>query len=132
MSRRRIVWGVALLAVAALLLFWQFGGRESDRRLAVENFPRVRAGMSQAEVEELLGGPPGNYGRFAGGETGMTLEGYISPAGAVERVWCDDANRFEIYFDAGGRVAGQHRRSGYWQAPPEVALRWLRRQFRPG
>jgi hypothetical protein len=34
----------------------------------------------------------------------MTTEAAFGPPGSVEEVWCDDGNRFEVYFDAGGRV----------------------------
>ena len=128
MNRRRaILLLLALSACAAAVLAWQFLGGGPARRLVAENFPQVRTGMSQAEVEQLLGGPPGNYGRYPHGASMMTLEGYLSPAGAVEKVWCDDTCRFEIYFDAEGRVVGQHRRASYSQQPPEGILAWLRR-----
>jgi hypothetical protein len=115
------------LAIVIGFLLWQFSDSTPGRRLAHENYPLVRLGMSQAEVEGLLGGPPGNFGRYGGGATGMTLEGYLAPPGAVERVWCDDSNRLEIYFDAEERVVGLHRRAAYWQSPPEGFLGWLRR-----
>jgi hypothetical protein len=118
------------LAIILAFLLWQFSGATPGRRLAHENYPLVRLGMSQAEVEELLGGPPGNYGRYANGKSMMTLEGYIPPAGAAERVWCDDSNRLEIYFDAEGRVVGHHRRAVYSQSASEGPSGWLRRMTR--
>jgi hypothetical protein len=120
--------GVSFIATAHLL--WQFGRPASHVRLAAENYPLIRVGMSQAEVEGLLGGPPGNYGRYAGGQSEMTAEGYWPPPGSVERIWCDDGNRFEICFDAGGRVVGHHRRAGYSQTPGEGPLVRLWRSLR--
>ncbi len=82
---------------------------------------RIRVGMTQAEVEELLGGPPGNYGGFVwyvlqlGGW--MSMEGYMRPPDSVERIWNDDDSRLEIYFNAEGRVTGHHERAKYQQAP---------------
>src|SRR5262249_61031581 len=98
----RIVWCLGLLAIVIAFLLWQFCGPapsrrlEPSRRLAVENYALVRTGISQAEVEELLGGPPGNYGRFAGGGVHMTMEGYIPgpPPGAGERILWDDSDPF--------------------------------------
>jgi hypothetical protein len=75
--------------------------------------------MSQAEVEALLGGPPGNYGRYLRGKASMTTEGVIAPPGSVERVWCDDSNRLEVYFDGQGRMVGYHKRASYRQMPPD-------------
>ena len=76
-------------------------------------FERVRPGMSLAEVEALMGGPPGNYGR--GLEQGMSLEGVLVPPGTVERAWADDGARYEVYFDPAGRVVVTHRRKVYRQ-----------------
>src|SRR5262245_16040141 len=124
MCRRPRAWTVGLLALggAATLLTVAFA--PPARRLNVDAYPLVRTGMTQAEVEGLLGGPPGNYGRHATGRGLMTAEGYIAPAGSVERVWCDDAHRFEIYFDPEGRVVGLHKRASYSQSP---APGWLAR-----
>jgi hypothetical protein len=112
--------GLLLLAGAgAALLLNPF-----QARLNVEGFKHIRNGLTWAEVEELLGGPPGNYGRYAGGMSKMTMEGYLAPPGSIEQIWCDDTNRFEIYFDANDRVVGFHRRAGFLQEPPP-ARNWL-------
>jgi hypothetical protein len=73
----------------------------------------LRNGMPQADVEKLLGGPPGCYGnpRFSGGE--MTLEGYFGPPGSVEKVWFDDRNRFELWFDASDHLVTWHKRASF-------------------
>jgi hypothetical protein len=88
-----------------------------DHRLLVKNFTLIRIGMSQSEVEELLGGPPRNYGSIITGGGMISEEGYRSPPGSVERIWCDDSNRFEIFFDSQGRVVGHHKRGIYSQEP---------------
>ena len=55
--------------------------------------------MTQTEVERLLGGPPGDYGRnweyaFA------SLEECLSPDNAIrEETWANDHTRLEIFFD---------------------------------
>jgi hypothetical protein len=123
-----LILGVSIIATAPLL--WHLGCPVSAKRLAAENYSLIRLGMSQAEVEGLLGGPPGNYGRYAGGDGLMTAEGYMAPPGSVERIWCDDGNRLEIYFEAGGRVVGHHRRAGYSQTPGEGPLMRLWRLLR--
>jgi len=116
MARGRIVRiGLALAALAVGAWYWV--GTSAGARLRVENYPQVRGGLSLTEVEELLGGPPGNYGRYAYGSAMMTCEGYSVPPGSVERIWCDDAARFEIYFDTQGRVVGLHQRARYEQFP---------------
>jgi hypothetical protein len=83
--------------------------------------------MTRADVEGLLGGPPGNYGEHAGGESRMSLEGYHVPPGAVELVWCDDSIFFMIFFDAKGCVVGHRQAADYRQEPPEGFFARLRR-----
>jgi hypothetical protein len=97
--------------------------------LATENFQLIRMGMSQAEVEKLLGGPPGDYGHNVGGWTVMTLEGVGGPPGSVERRWNDDSNFFEVFFDADGRVILFHKRAGFTRSPPEGVFAGLRRKL---
>ena len=124
--RRRTILVVCLLAVASLAFVGLKFLRAPQRTLNVDSFPLIRAGMLQSEVEELLGGPPGNYGRYARGTSEMTCEDYLAPAGSTEKLWCDDGHRFEIYFDGAGRVVGIHRRAGYSQGPP-IARNWFER-----
>jgi hypothetical protein len=136
MGRRRRWFtrlGLAVLAVVVgLFLWWQFGGSK-QRRLNAERFAEVRVGMTQAEVEQILGGPPGDYGRHQGGVTRMTAEGY-DPRGSVLKYWFDDSTRLEIAFDAQDRVVGTHKRFSWRRepAPPDSQLqafiRWVRRQ----
>lgn len=62
--QRRWKWATLFLAAVVLILgVWFFPrGLPKERKLNVENFPKVTVGMTLAEVEELLGGPEGNYG----------------------------------------------------------------------
>lgn len=114
--------GLVVIGGAALY-FWRdkspspFVGPPAPPRLHVENYSRIRVGLTRSEVEELLGGPAGNYGQYANGWNEMTCEGYHVPSGSVGEVWCDDANRFEIYFNPHGLVAFHHKRYGYSQGP---------------
>ena len=111
MTRRvRILFGVTgctLVVLAAPYLFWHpvwlnHGGYE-----------QIQPGMTEPEVEQLMGGPPGMYyPTYLGAGGTMTEEGYDVPD-AAETVWSDDKRRYEIWFDDGGRVVGKHRRSGW-------------------
>ncbi len=87
------------------------------RTLNAAGFDQVRVGMTRAEVEQLLGGPPGDYCRYPGGGMTITTEGVRAPPGSVEQIWFDERNRFEVWFDAEGRVTASHRR-GYQYTPP--------------
>ena len=85
-------------------------------QLNVGNFFQVRPGMTQNEVEVLLGGPPGFYGRNFG-RSKMTEEGVILPPGVREMSWSDDNNRLEVFFGSDGKVWGSHKRAGFHVAP---------------
>lgn len=117
MTKKRRIWLFAVLSGFVTFAIWHFVNAAFHRRLVSENFSLVRVGQSQQEVEELLGGPPGNYGTHVYGSRFMSAEGNCTPRGSIEKIWCDDTHRFEIFFDADGRVVGSYRRSGYSQSP---------------
>jgi hypothetical protein len=99
------------------------------RGLRAENYPLVREGLTRAEVEELLGGPPGNYGRYSTRSGWMTTEGSFGPPGSVEEVWCGDGNQFEVYFGP-PRACGPPPQAGrYYQT---LATFWLQLRLRLG
>ena len=114
MTRRRrnlllVAAGVALVSGVAPYVFFH------PRRLNHDGFAAVQNGMTQQEVEQLFGGPPGIYYPVCpGAGAGKTCEGYDVP-GAAETLWYDDVRRYEIWFNDEGRVAGKHQRS-HWYA----------------
>lgn len=75
--------------------------------------------MSPQQVERLLGGAPGHYGRNWGPTSG-TLE--CCPAEGRYEVWTNDDTMLEITFDEDSRVVQKHKRAhfhrygliGYW------------------
>jgi hypothetical protein len=95
-------------------------------------FYLITKAMTQAEVEALVGGPPGDYGNYGVGwhNNGfMTAEAFLAPEGSIEKCWWDDTQRFEVWFDSNNRVVGVHKRA-YCQAGPREWLpedlrRWL-------
>jgi hypothetical protein len=117
--RRRILVGSLMLVVlaGAVLLFSRLTAPQVGTQLNVGGYSRIQKGMALSEVEELFGGPAGKYGRYAGGISIGTEEGYMAPPGSVELAWCDDSHRFEIYFDKQKRVVGYHERIRYEQKP---------------
>ena len=127
-TRRRFRFSVGKLLLltltVALLLHW-------CRPLKTDNFQQVDQGMSRAEVQQLLGGRPGNYGwkpslLFS---AVMTLEGWFptepgsgspyAPPRALDideyyvLHWIDDRTMLEVAFDHDGKVLAKHKRAGF-------------------
>jgi hypothetical protein len=78
--------------------------------LNVDSYEKVTPGMTKGEVEELLGGPPGHYGKNKGAVS-MTVEGGYGTA------WTDDHNSLEFLFDENDILIGKHKRAGYRRFP---------------
>ncbi len=111
-KRRRWLWVLVFAAAcgAALLIFVSMTLLRA--RFHPENIARLQVGMTQAEVEELLGGPPGDYGvwRTFGTHTMSMDVSTIVPAGSREAVWCDDDHFIRVYFDANDRFVHVYKR----------------------
>jgi hypothetical protein len=62
--RRLLVFGLlaSLLALGAFWLLWPLWQPESASEISTENAARIRTGMTLAEVEAILGGPPRRVG----------------------------------------------------------------------
>lgn len=119
----------ALLALTVLLMFiigcFIVIAFIPPRRLHIENFSQVRIGMTQSEVETLLGGPPGNYGKIIHDMTVKSAEEYLHPPDSVKTEWCDDSNMIEIYFSPQLQVVGIHKRFTYCQSQVVAPGSWV-------
>jgi hypothetical protein len=120
-----VLAGLAMVVAAGAVVFWP-----RPELITPENFERIRVGMSQVEVEAILGGPPGDYttGEIDrdheqhGGQLSNLHDGWI----ARGEVW--EGNRIEIAvkFDESGNVFN----ADYWvwktiDHGPLGNLRWL-------
>jgi hypothetical protein len=113
-----MVW-LALVTAGLFVILILAGVRRPT--LQVANYPSIRLGMTAAQVEELLGGPPGDYGRWWFGSISMSLEPVAVPPGSREAVWFNDDHRIEVSFNDGARVVAVHKRSLWVRRP-----RWMR------
>jgi hypothetical protein len=59
MRRRTLLAALAGLAVVVAAGAWLLWPRQD--RITPENLDRIELGMTRAEVEAILGGPPGDY-----------------------------------------------------------------------
>jgi hypothetical protein len=105
MTGKQMISG-AILVVAAAVALSAFSNRPRFHR---ENLGHIKVGMTEAEVETLLGVPPGDYGSGKGSRF-TTLEGVLVPNSVRQATWSDDHVCFEIHFDADDRVCHCYHR----------------------
>jgi hypothetical protein len=128
MRRRKLLLVLAGLAVvfcaAGAFLLWV-----QPSSVTRENCDRIKAGMSRAEVEAILG-PPGDY------TTGPRVQ-IIMESGGLEmhrpdRTWNGDEGVFSVWFDGERKV--EFTRFHEWtridQSPLESLLWRVKRQWR--
>jgi hypothetical protein len=103
-TRRKTLALVAVVALAATAGLW-FHGRTPSLK---SRFTKIAAGMSQAEVEQVMGMPSGNY------ETGQSSWSAIRTFGeytdgpiASSEIWLFDVASITVYFDGNGGVNGK-------------------------
>lgn len=111
---------VLLLAGASLLNSrpWQ----RSTLDLAA--FKMVTPGMNRAEVERLLGGPPGDYGFHQGGPTSEVILDWELPPEAHLQEWFNDQFKLQIAFDAQGRVLDKRQVAAFHRSPTKLSWRY--------
>jgi hypothetical protein len=113
--RPRLFFG---LMVCMLLTAFVIGASVLEKRLTSlqPKFDRIIEGTTQAEVEEVLGFPPGDY-RSRPGFNVVGPGNILKPAAEWTKrpyslqVWYFDEGHVEVIFDRDGEAAGK-----YWQA----------------
>jgi hypothetical protein len=102
MTKRWLVWltcGVCVAAAAGIGTWLQM---PRPCPVVLANYERIQDGMRLAEVEAVLGGPPGIYG------TGMVMvagPGVMSLNARYESWWTDEGLLL-VRFDQEGRSSG--------------------------
>jgi hypothetical protein len=103
---------VALAGVGAFVLW------SRPNRITRENCARIRAGMTPAEVEAILG-PPGDYTTGPTDPVSMTARDW--PSEAVAKIWTGNEGWIMLAIDPNGNVATH----GYFTpSVPRQLSRW--------
>jgi hypothetical protein len=90
-----VVIASIVLVLLGVLLPLMLPYRSPVTRAAYE---RIEDGMTQAEVEAILGGPPGDYRT----RPGISMDPLVrSPSGLNEQWWRGDEGEIIVGFDAG-------------------------------
>ena len=112
--RHRVRVGLVLAAAAATVALglWLALRPEPDHPLSVETYRKIHLGMTRAEVEAVVGGPPGVIGPKPKYLSGGALEeeGHIGPHGffvGPTAEWYGHRGRIVVGFDDAGRVKGK-------------------------
>jgi hypothetical protein len=119
-----VVLAVAVIAVVVLLLWPENPRLARGRLISWEHYEQIKKGMSQDEVEAILGGPPGDFStnlRFF-----IRLDGFDAKP-SWER-WTGDEACIEVHFGEDGKVEGKSFQQGMGPGQFQlVRLRyWLR------
>ena len=118
-----VLAGLAVVVAAGLVVLWPCADR-----ITVQNYNRIRVGMSRVEVECILG-PPGDY-------TTHPTYGYVGSGPweprPGEKSWKADEAVIEVQFDGTNKVVDMSF-SGNVARPAngsEVLLWYAKRQWR--
>lgn len=99
---RKLILGTsaALIFLLSVLLALATPARCPVTEAACE---RITVGMTVAEVESILGGPPGDYRTMPVPHPSLSSK----DGGIFDlRDWCGNQGGVEVFFDASGRVQG--------------------------
>jgi hypothetical protein len=92
-------------------------------RVNQAQFQRIAEGMTEAEVEDLLGGPPGDY---TWGRTYVICDSMASYAmfdGEEVEEWRSDDAIIRVYFGPEGTMVRKKSEDFLWMPPPTIAER---------
>ncbi len=108
--RPRVVWWVGTLTLAVVLglaLLWWVSPSDP---VGWHSYRRVELGMTAAEVEAVIGLPPGSHQKLAEGELLVYDNAAEASRGTRNGVkgcsWVGNAGNLTICLDAAGRVVG--------------------------
>jgi hypothetical protein len=130
-----LVLAAALMSAMLLTLgiYWLL---RPTSGLKAANFSRLEPGMTRPDVELLLGGPPGDYGRYVDGEIdfgdGSVHQTFSGPSAgdAKPQCWNDDGHYFYVFFDDRGQVVAGSKKSRFERSPKGWSLAWVKRRLR--
>jgi hypothetical protein len=94
--------GLAVVA-AGVVVLWP---RPAPERITRENYDRIRAGMTRAEIETILG-PPGDYTTAPIEGVRVASSTFSAPGSEIaylESRWLSDTAQAVVWFDYSGRA----------------------------
>jgi hypothetical protein len=104
MMRQKLAWVAVLVLLTGLGAgAWWVGFAPSAARhnITRQSLGEIMPGLTEPAVEQLLGGPAGDY---SGGKVTVGALDLVMPVGATTKEWIGDDVAIIVCFDAGGRV----------------------------
>ena len=130
MPKRFLLYLGLVIAILAAVAFLSWRPPEIEHRISRQSYERIRAGMSEAEVADLLGVRAGDYTThptelpFCG--TGDPREEYAPRVGADERIWKSNLCQIEVVFDEDGVIVSKALTPVWKRSRLEAMFDWLR------
>src|SRR5438876_12330427 len=102
-TRTKVALAAGLVIVVGILILRHRPGPQINRA----SYEQIQVGMTQAQVEAILGGPPGDYGaRELEAYTHIGSEGQLPEVGRVER-WLGTSAFIAVEFDGLGTATAK-------------------------
>jgi hypothetical protein len=117
MSRKKkwLWFGTAAIFLLAMYSVLRPGVPKHNINLA--SIEKIKAGMTLAEVEEILGVPPGDYTTTP---TTSLSDGWMGPG---DKEWAGDDGVISVWFDPQGRILA----ANLAPVSPRTGLTWFER-----
>jgi hypothetical protein len=114
-----VLAGLAVVVAAVAVVLWP----RPPSRITRANYDRIRAGMTRAEVETILG-PPGDYrsapAAYSDGKMTDADEGYLLEEGVDDLVdWLGDGGQLTIKFAEFDGTPSVVTGKAYWSTTPQ-------------
>jgi hypothetical protein len=125
--KRRVILGLGFLACLGLLSLLAWWITLPTHQITEENIAKIEMGMTEVEVESVLGVPAGNYARQRT-EMDFMIGRRLRALSPHCKDWIGDEAGVRVAFDANDRV--EWLQPGVIILINETALEKLRRWFR--
>jgi outer membrane protein assembly factor BamE (lipoprotein component of BamABCDE complex) len=109
---RKIALSAAALLVLIAVAFAVYCYTRPQPRIDEETLAKIKDGMTEREVIDVIGAPAGNYG-LGDGEMPFLLWYSNEPKG-VAKDWLGHENGLRVWFDSDGKVVAS-RLSAVWR-----------------
>ena len=108
--RTRILFGCGLVLLVVAGLLWFFPPTPPRHNINADGYHKIELGMTEQEVESVLGVPAGDYGPGKGeilDDGVFTVTSYSIITDPNGNKWLADSFAITVCFDDGGLVSGK-------------------------